>query len=107
MFVRKCLYLGSNTLNNEAVFHVEFLINGIVAKFPVDSGATLSLVLDDLLEKNKLCDRRSVRHVTQESEVANGESLKRIVKALFSVRLGNFYTAVAGIITRLSVEFLE
>lgn len=62
------------------------------------------MVLDDLLEKNKLCDRRSVRHVTQESEVANGESLKRIVKALFSVRLGNFYTAVAGIITGLSVE---
>ncbi|CAG2207441.1 unnamed protein product [Mytilus edulis] len=38
---RKSLYLGSNTLNNEAGLYVELFINGIPAKFLIDTGATL------------------------------------------------------------------
>ncbi|CAG2251645.1 unnamed protein product [Mytilus edulis] len=74
----KSLYLGSNTLNDEAGLYVELFINGIPAKFLIDTGATVSLVSDTLFEKLKSRDRPSVRQVTQEMIAANGESLKII-----------------------------
>ncbi|CAG2213721.1 unnamed protein product [Mytilus edulis] len=100
----KSLYLGSNTLNNEAGLYVELFINGIPAKFLIDTGATVSLVSDTLFEKLKSRDRPSVRQVTQEIIAANGESLKIIGKALFSLKLGSFHTVIEGVIAGLSVE---
>ncbi|VDI38821.1 Hypothetical predicted protein [Mytilus galloprovincialis] len=93
---RKSLYLGSNTLNNEAGLYVEFSL--------IDTGATVSLVSDTLFEKLKSRDRPSVRQVTQEIIAANGESLKIIGKALFSLKLGSFHTVIEGVIAGLSVE---
>ncbi|CAG2251650.1 unnamed protein product [Mytilus edulis] len=101
---RKSLYLGSNTLNNEAGLYVELFINGIPAKFLIDTGATVSLVSDTLFEKLKSRDRPIVRQVTQEIIAANGESLKIIGKALFSLKLGSFHTVIEGVIAGLSVE---
>ncbi|XP_071136893.1 uncharacterized protein [Mytilus edulis] len=101
---RKSLYLGSNTLNNEAGLYVELFINGIPAKFLIDTGATVSLVSDTLFEKLKSRDRLSLRQVTQEIIAANGESLKIIGKALFSVKLGSLHTVIEGVIAGLSVD---
>ncbi|CAG2190918.1 unnamed protein product [Mytilus edulis] len=66
--------------------------------------ATVSLVSDTLFEKLKSRDRPSVRQVTQEIIAANGESLKIIGKALFSLKLGSFHTVIEGVIAGLSVE---
>lgn len=61
---RKPLYLGSNTLNNKAGLYVELLINVMPSKFLVDTGDTVCLVSDTVIQKVKYLDRPSVRQVT-------------------------------------------
>jgi hypothetical protein len=74
--------LGVNTSNKEAGMYIDLKINDVLAKFLVDTGATISLVSNNIfyaLDKSK---RPEVRPLRQTIVTDNGTNLSSMGQSL-------------------------
>ena len=82
------VYLGTNTINEDGGFYVDLVVNGIPAKFLVDTGAIVSLVSNVLFEMLKWRDRPEIRQKNKIT-AANGAPVCTRGKTNISVQPGN------------------
>lgn len=98
------VYLGTNTINEDSGLYVDLEVNGVTAKFLVDTGATISLISNALFEKFKSSDSPEIRQINQEITTANGTPVCTRGTANVTVKLGNCHSVLEVVIADLTVD---
>lgn len=101
------VYLGTNTINEDGGLYVDLVVNGIPAKFLVDTGVTVSLVSNVLFEKLKWGDRPEIRQINQEITAANGAPVCTMCKTNVSVQLGHFHSVLEAVIAVVAKDSIS
>ena len=84
--------------------YIDLKINDVPAKFLVDTGATISLVSNEIfyaLDKSK---RSEVRPLRQTIVTANRTNLSSIGQSLFNLKMGNQQCGIEAVIADLAID---